>query len=346
MRPDQWEMLQKCASGADLDSLPVALIVDSPWIPGYLQMSTLDYLTLPDVWLQANLRVLQDFPEIIFIPGFWIEYGMAAEPSGFGCRVSTLGDKTPLVQTLGADFQMVEQLKVPDPRCDGLMPVLLYWYRHAQPRIEDAGYMVKIVAARGPLATATHLFGVTDFLLNLKLQPELTHRLLEKTTRLAIDWLQAQAEVLHSPGGILLLDDIVGFLSPKDYLEFGHPYLEKIFSAFPDAMKIFHNDMSNPVSYPHLESLGVNIFNFTHLIDLGRARELAGQKIVLMGNIPPLDVLARGTQQQVLDSVVACRRAHPGRKGWILSAGGGVSPGTPWENVRALITAAKSKEQA
>ena len=140
MRPDQWEMLQKCASGADLDSLPVALIVDSPWIPGYLQMSTLDYLTLPDVWLQANLRVLQDFPEIIFIPGFWIEYGMAAEPSGFGCRVSTLGDKTPLVQTLGADFQLVEQLKVPDPRTDGLMPVLLNWYRHAQPRIEDAGY--------------------------------------------------------------------------------------------------------------------------------------------------------------------------------------------------------------
>ncbi len=339
MRPDQWETLKKCAAGVELDSLPIALIVDSPWIPGYLGHSTLDYLTLPDVWLKANIRVAEDFPEIIFIPGFWLEYGMAAEPSGFGCRVSTFVDKTPLVQGLGADFQVVEQLKTPNPRQDGLMPMLVNWYRYLEPRILDAGYVVKIVAARGPLAVATHLFGVTDFLLNLKLQPEKTHRLLEMTTRLAIDWLQAQAEVLHAPEGILVLDDIVGFLSPKDYLEFGHPYLEKLFSAFPNTLKIFHNDMSNPVSYPYLESLGVDIFNFSHLIDIGRARELVGRKICLMGNVPPLEVLARGTPQQVLDSAAACIRAHPTRNGWLLSAGGGVSPGTPWENVRALITA-------
>lgn len=340
MRPDQWELLRNCAAGAELVSLPIALIVDSPWIPGYLELSTLDYLSLPDVWLKANLRVIEDFPEIIFIPGFWQEYGMAAEPSGFGCKVSSFIDKTPLVQSLGADFQIADQLKTPDPRQDGLMPLLLNWYRYQEPRIRDAGYVVKIVAARGPLAVATHLFGVTDFLLNLKLQPEKTHRLLEITTRLAIDWLQAQAEALSAPEGILVLDDIIGFLSPKDYLEFGHPYLEKLFSAFPNTLKIFHNDMSNPVSYQYLEALGVDIFNFSHLIDIGRTRELVGSKICLMGNIPPLEVLARGTPQQVLDSAAACRRAHPDRKGWLLSAGGGVSPGTPWENVRALVTAA------
>lgn len=343
MRPDQWELLKRCAAGADLDALPIALIVDSPWIPGYLELSTLDYLTLPDIWLKANLRVIEDFPEIIFLPGFWLEYGMAAEPSGFGCRVSTFVDKTPLVHGLGVDIQLVEQLKAPDPRQDGLMPMLLNWYRYQEPRILEAGYTVKIVAARGPLAVATHLFGVTDFLLNLKLHPKITHRLLEITTHLAIDWLQAQAEVLRDPEGIMVLDDIIGFLSPKDYLEFGHPYLEKVFSAFPSTLKIFHNDMSNPISYPYLESLGVDIFNFSHLIDIGRARELVGSKICLMGNVPPLEVLGRGTPQQVLDSAAACSRAHPARKGWLLSVGGGVSPGTPWENVRALITAAQSQ---
>lgn len=321
--------------------MPVALIVDSPWIPGYLQLSMVDYLTLPEVWLQANMRVYQEFPEIIFIPGFWIEYGMAAEPSGFGCRVSTLADKTPLVHSLGAEIQAAGQLKTPDPRQDGLMPVILNWYRHLEPRIQDAGYLVKIVAARGPLATATHLFGVTEFLLGLKLQPEYAHRLLEITTRLAIDWLQAQADAISAPGGILLLDDIAGFLSPKDYLEFAHPYLEKIFSAFPGALKMYHNDMNNPVSYPYLESLGVDIFNFSHLIGLDKARELAGDKVVLMGNVPPLDVLARGTPQQVVESVWDCRAAHEGQRRWILSAGGGVSPGTPRENIRALITTAQ-----
>ena len=62
MTPEQWETLQKCAAGEELPTLPVALIVDSPWIPGFLGISTLDYLTIPEVWLKANLAVEQAFP--------------------------------------------------------------------------------------------------------------------------------------------------------------------------------------------------------------------------------------------------------------------------------------------
>ena len=63
-------------------------IVDSPWIPGFLGISTLDYLTMPEVFLEANLAVEREFPDVIFLPGFWVEMGMGAEPSGFGCKVS------------------------------------------------------------------------------------------------------------------------------------------------------------------------------------------------------------------------------------------------------------------
>ncbi len=65
---------------------PVALIIDSPWLPGYLGISTLDYLTVPEVWLEANLTVAREFPDVIFVPGFWVEMGMGAEPSAFGCQ--------------------------------------------------------------------------------------------------------------------------------------------------------------------------------------------------------------------------------------------------------------------
>ena len=340
MNSVEWDLLQRCARLEDPGQVPVALIVDSPWIPGYLGISTLDYFTHPDVWLDANLRICAEFPRAIFLPGFWVEWGMTAEPSGFGCRLSFYADKTPVAHSLLGSVSEVEGLKQPDPRQDGVMPLVINQYRFLAPRVRDAGHAIKIVAARGPLATAAHLLGVTNFLLGVKLDPQPTHKLLAMTTQLIIDWLQAQAEALPDAEGIMLLDDLVGFLSPADYREFAHPYMQRIFDAFPGTLKIFHNDMDNLVSFPHMAELGVQIFNFTHKRRLDRVRAETGPDVCLMGNVAPLDVLGQGSPDEVRAAVADCYQAHPERRGLILSVGGGVSPGTPAENIRALLDAA------
>jgi len=341
MNRAQWELIQQCARGDVVAAPPVALIADSPWIPGHLGVSTLDYLTVPEVWLEANLRIEREFPEVIFLPGFWLEIGMAAEPSGFGCKVSLFPDRTPLVHPMVSSLAELDRLSLPDPRTDGLMPVLLNFYRRLEPRVNDAGHAIKVVAARGPLAVAAHLLGVTNFLLELKLNAAETRRLLKITTTLVRTWLEAQAEALKEVEGVLVLDDIAGFLSPRDYLELGHPCLKEVFDAFPRAVKIFHNDTDNPVSYRHFRDLGIHIFNFTHLQPIARVRELLGPEVCLMGNVPPLDVLAQGSPEDVRASARACLAAFPDRRGLILSAGGGLSPGTPAANIHALVEATR-----
>ena len=35
MRPEQWETFKQAARLEKLDRIPMALIIDSPWIPGY-----------------------------------------------------------------------------------------------------------------------------------------------------------------------------------------------------------------------------------------------------------------------------------------------------------------------
>ena len=107
---------------------------------------------------------------------------------------------------------------------------------------------------------------------------------------------------------------------------------------------MFHNDTDNPASYRYLPDLGIQVFNFTHLQPLDKVRELVGPNICLMGNVPPLDVLAKGTPATFGRALPDCLQAHPGRKGLILSAGGGTSPGTPGVNIEALVQAAKRPE--
>lgn len=341
MNKAKWDAFQRAAHGEQFATPLVALIVDSPWIPGYLGLSTLDYLTIPEVWLDANLRVERDFPDVTFLPGFWSEIGMCAEPSGFGCKVSLYSHKTPVAHPMVSGIEELDRISAPNPLTDGFMPMILNFYRRLEPRIRDAGHVVKMVAARGPLTVATHLMGVSNFLLGMKLEPAATHRLLRITTTLVKDWLAAQANALTEVESILVLDDIAGMMSAKDYQEFAHPYLKEIFDAFPVAVKMFHNDSDNPVSFKFLPDLGIHVFNFTHLQPLAKVRSLVGPNLCLLGNIPPLSVLTEGTPDQVRQAVAECLAQHPSTQGLIISAGGGASPGTPGANVQAMSGAVK-----
>ena len=42
MKPEQWDTFKRAARREKLDKVPMALIVDSPWIPGYLGIKHLD----------------------------------------------------------------------------------------------------------------------------------------------------------------------------------------------------------------------------------------------------------------------------------------------------------------
>ena len=77
------------------------------------------------------------------------------------------------------------------------------------------------------------------------------------------------------------------------------PMIKRIFDEFPDLLHIFHNDTPNMKVYPNLARVGVDVFNFSDEIDARVARDALGPDMVLMGNIPPLDVLSRGTPEQV-----------------------------------------------
>ena len=95
MLPDQWTTFKRAARMQKMDRIPMALIVDSPWIPGYLGIKHMDYYLDPELWFQSNLKIMREFPDIIFVPSWWMEYGMAAEPSVLGAKIKFWQDNTP-----------------------------------------------------------------------------------------------------------------------------------------------------------------------------------------------------------------------------------------------------------
>jgi len=186
--------------------------------------------------------------------------------------------------------------------------------------------------------------GATEFLMAIKTDPDPMHRLLTIITDFLVEWIDYQRECFPSIDGILLLDDIVGFVSRRDFEAFALPYLRKAFSA-DVTVKFFHNDAPCKVSAPYLPEIGINLLNFGIQHTLPEMKAWTANKVTLLGNIPPRDVLASGTPADVARSVTEMLRALEDRSRLIVSCGGGMPPAVPTENIQALISATEQFRQ-
>jgi len=180
--------------------------------------------------------------------------------------------------------------------------------------------------------------GSTEFMIALKTDPEPMHRLLSVITDFLVDWIAWQRSCFPSIDGILLLDDIVGFVSRNDFTTFGLPYLQRIFS--PEVtVKFFHNDAPCKACAPFLPEIGINLLNFGVQHTLADMKLWTNNKITLLGNIHPREVLADGDPDDVQRAVKDMLKELQDHSRLIVSCGGGMPPRVPTENIEALVAA-------
>jgi uroporphyrinogen decarboxylase len=336
MTESQWNNLKEAIAGKTTRQDLVAFIIDSPWLPGFNGISTLEYYSSGEKWFQANVKAIETFPDIIFLPGFWSEFGMCTEPSAFGSKCIWHQSNLPHAERIISDISDIHNIKKPDPRTDGLLPFVSQRLMEFRPRIQKMGHEIRFAIARGPLNIASFLMGTTEFMMATVMNPEEAHKLLSVITDFTIDWLQYQKKLFPEIDGIFILDDIVGFVGDAECKAFVVPYLSEIFHAFESSIRFFHNDAAGLVSSPYLEKIGVNLFNFSHEHTIKEISELTGPNIALLGNLPPRDVLAAGNPDDVKTAVQAMIRSADDITNVIWSCGGGIPPNVPSENIHTF----------
>jgi len=341
MNKKQWESILLVIEGKPSTGKEIGFIIDSPWLPGWSGITTLDYYTSDETWLKANFKAIETFPEVTFLPGFWSEYGMCTEPSAFGARSIWYNENLPHAEKVIHSSEDISRLPQPNVKTDGLLPFMINRLKNLEPRIVESGHSIKFAVTRGPLNIATFLMGTTEFMMLLAMEPEKAHELLEKITLFICDWVGYQKECFPSIEGILLLDDIVGFVGEEDCREFAVPYLKRAFEAIPTKIRFFHNDAFGLVCAPFLKEIGINLFNFAFDHPINQIRELAGPEVALIGNLAPRDVLAAGSPAEVYAATRSMIHDVSDRNRIIWSCGGGVPQDVSTENINAFVSAVK-----
>ncbi len=341
MRNAAWNDLIALIDGKKLDYQPAGFIIDSPWIPGWYGISKIDYYASDELWLKANLKAAATFPDLWFMPGFWSEYGMCTEPSAFGSRMIFLENNLPHAEKIISGIEEADKLPRPNVMTDGLLPFMISRLRNNQKIIVENDHQIRFAVTRGPLNIAGFLMGTTELMTAIAIDPTRSLRLISRITDFLCEWLVWQKECFPSIDGVLILDDLIGFIGEEEFREFALPFLKNLFACTGSKVKFLHNDSEGLITAKYLKDIGVNMFNFSFEHSLSEIRELSGPEIVLVGNIPPRDVLAGGTPAMVDAAVKKAFDEIGDHSRIIWSAGGGMPPGVDGENIDTFAKAVK-----
>ncbi len=342
MTDAQWKHLISVVKGEPQTDIPVGFIIDSPWLPNWYGISLVDYFSNDDLWLKANFAAIDAFPDVMFFPGFWSEYGMCTEPSAFGAKCTFWKNEFPFANKTIKSIEEIDDMDTPDPEIDGLLPFMLNRLVLAQPGIEARGHKIRFSVSRGPLNIASFLMGTTELMMAIVMDPERVHRLMRIITDFLKRWHEIQRQVFPSIDGIMMLDDIVGFISEEDFLTFGYPYIKELNDDAQVNVKLFHNDADFRVSVKHYPAMGVNLYNPGIYMDINGIKAETNNQLTVLGSVPPRDVLAAATPEEVKKVTSELLHELKDTSRFVLSCAGGMPPNTSSENLNALLQAKKA----
>ena len=258
-------------------------------------------------------------------------------PEAFGCGISFTSSgpsAEPLDITTEAD---VEALPAPDVRKDARLPVILAL---AEKLVRAPGRAVPVLAlTEGPFTTSARIYGTEKMMRAVMKNRPTVVKLLEKVGTVLSQFGQALA-ALGADG--LIIADPVGsstMVSPKIYKELVLPHLQRLVRDLRIPAILHVCGDTRPVLHLMAET-GAKILSLDQCMDLAAAREQLAGRCGIAGNVHPIDVLLRGTVEDVKRETLKCLQ-QGGKRGYILMAGCAVPPNTPLENLKAMIETAR-----
>jgi len=236
----------------------------------------------------------------------------------------------------------IETLKVADPLKDGRLPILieaLRLTRDALIKDVDVG-----AAMSGPFSVAASVVGTENLLKWMIRYPEKVHTLMEIVTESNNRYIDEVAKLGLSIG---FADPVssTSLISPRLFRRFSLPYLkkniEKIKEKTGSAPGIHICGKSKDI-WEDVVNAGISNFSIDNVEDLEEAKRIMGDRVIITGNVPPVDVIHLGTKEEIFESVKECiRKGHDSTKGYILSTGCQIPMNTPIEKVEIFMEAAK-----
>jgi uroporphyrinogen decarboxylase len=265
------------------------------------------------------------------------EVGIIAE--AMGSDFAYPDDDLPVLKTPALTKLDIKDIKIPDPRKDGRLPVYLEAIDYAYAAVGDQIPILAYVPA--PFTTGMMLSDPNQFLLDTIRNPERVKKIIEMGLEAAIEFCY---EITNVGGLPIIVDPLASasVISPKAYREFALPGEQGL-------IKFLHRydfDVILHICGDTMPILDLILTTGADLISLDRVKlELVLEKLAkqmrIIGNFDTSELIFSSPEEIAKDVKAMVKKAIRAEKGYVAATGCEVPIRAPIENVKAFITAAK-----
>ena len=294
----------------------------------------LDVVTDPS----AQLACIQELNKVFPCIGAQTIMDLSVEAEAFGCPVKFCDHEVPTV-TSPIINEPEDVAKVIVPKAgDKRMSVYLEVARRAAQEKPDFPIFGGMI---GPYSLAVRLRDMTTIMIDLMLQPDMIHSILEMNTAFLIEYAQAfKAAGAH---GILMAEPAAGLLAAPHCEEFSSQYVKRIVQAVQDEsfIVILHNCGRTKDLVSSMLGTGAKGFHFGNAVDMMDILPQIPADVPAMGNIDPASVIKNGTAEDVYLATATLLKRTADYPNFVLSSGCDIPPGAPLANLEAFFAALK-----
>ena len=195
----------------------------------------------------------------------------------------------------------------------------------------------------GPFGVAGDVMGQIELFTAVLEQPDFVRELLRIVTDKLIDWLDfcGEEEGLPHPRDFSWTDDLAVSLSAKSYRDLVLPEEQRLRFHFDGYASLHMCGKSDHMLGIFTDDLKINeLQGFGYQVNLDKIASVMGGRVVLVGNVNPM-LIHTGTPEQIRAATrtVIEKLAH--FRGLIIQDGSNIPPGSPLENINAMMEAAE-----
>lgn len=239
-------------------------------------------------------------------------------------------------------YSDIDKLVPVNPYKDGRLPLFLEAVKMIK---DEVGSEVGVGSSvGGPFTTAASLRGTENFLKDMVKNPEAVHKLLRIATESALIYIEALSKIGVKPS----IPEPIGsgtVISAKQFRTFVKPYLtmymDKIIELYGSGPTL-HICGNTKDIWEDMADTGAKTLSIDNIVSLEEAKKTVGKRVIIMGNVKPVETMYNGDRAKIFEDVKEClRQAYDSPKGYILSTGCQLPMGTPMENIQHFMDVAR-----
>ncbi len=195
----------------------------------------------------------------------------------------------------------------------------------------------------GPFGVAGDLMGQTELFTAVVDRPDFVRELLRIITDKMISYLEFcwSEERLPLPRDFAWTDDLAVSLSRETYRDVVLPYDLRLRSQFDGYVSLHMCGATDHLLDVFADDLKINeLQGFGYQVSLDRIATVMGGRVVLIGNVNPM-IIHAGTPEDVMGATRLVIEKLAPTKGLIIQDGNNIPPGSPLENINAMMQAAE-----